>query len=456
MSASPGSSPCWTRPRCCCPASSWCSWSAWARTSRSRGDSAGELVAFYGYATFLVLPLRTATEFANQLMRGLVAAVGSSACSRSSPTSPSPTRSVRLPDGGDLVDPVRAPCPPRPAHRDRLRRARRLGGAGRPSRAVRRGLSECRYGGVPLASCDACGRPRADPGERHRRDPVHRAPARGARRRRPAADDEIMAAMRTASAEDVLVALPDGLDSEVEERAGRSPAVSGSGWCWCGRCWRTRPCSCWSSRPRGRRAHRGADRGPAAGLPGRPEHVVITASPLLLDRVDEVIFVAAAAWLPRASTGAARHRLPRGRRRDVARETKQRGAIDEADPARRRASRDPAPLCPPGCARRHSARAVRLALLLHGLAAVSGLAAPRLIGDLVEDVQHGTTAAKVDQVISLIAVFVLGAVGADPVGAVQLVRRSASRCWPSCGRTSSTMRSPCRSARSSGPAPVTC
>jgi ABC-type multidrug transport system fused ATPase/permease subunit len=36
--------------------------------------SAGSLVAFYGYATFLVLPLRTATEFANQLMRGLVAA----------------------------------------------------------------------------------------------------------------------------------------------------------------------------------------------------------------------------------------------------------------------------------------------------------------------------------------------------------------------------------------------
>ena len=40
-----------------------------------RGDlSAGQFVAFYGYATFLVLPAAHATDFANQLMRGLVAA----------------------------------------------------------------------------------------------------------------------------------------------------------------------------------------------------------------------------------------------------------------------------------------------------------------------------------------------------------------------------------------------
>ena len=39
-------------------------------------------------------------------------------------------------------------------------------------------------------------------------------------------------------------------------------------------------------------------------------------------------------------------------------------------------------------------RNLLIALVLHVLAAVSGLAAPRLIGDLVEDVQHGTTAAS--------------------------------------------------------------
>ncbi|MEU4608192.1 ABC transporter ATP-binding protein [Kribbella sp. NPDC023972] len=57
-------------------------------------------------------------------------------------------------------------------------------------------------------------------------------------------------------------------------------------------------------------------------------------------------------------------------------------------------------------ARRHP-RALLVALLLHGLAAITGLAAPRLIGGLVEDVQHGTTVAKVNQVILVIAVFIV-------------------------------------------------
>ncbi|TCC36880.1 ABC transporter ATP-binding protein [Kribbella sindirgiensis] len=57
-------------------------------------------------------------------------------------------------------------------------------------------------------------------------------------------------------------------------------------------------------------------------------------------------------------------------------------------------------------ARRHP-RALLIALGLHGLAAVSGLAAPRLIGSLVEDVQHGTTAAKVNVVIIVIAGFIV-------------------------------------------------
>ncbi|WP_329003298.1 ABC transporter ATP-binding protein/permease [Kribbella sp. NBC_00709] len=57
-------------------------------------------------------------------------------------------------------------------------------------------------------------------------------------------------------------------------------------------------------------------------------------------------------------------------------------------------------------ARRHPRNLV-IALVLHALAAVSGLAAPRLIGDLVEDVQNGTTAAKVNEVIIVIAVFIV-------------------------------------------------
>ena len=34
----------------------------------------GELVAFYGYAAFLMIPLRTATEYANKLIRARVSA----------------------------------------------------------------------------------------------------------------------------------------------------------------------------------------------------------------------------------------------------------------------------------------------------------------------------------------------------------------------------------------------
>ncbi|WP_410785660.1 ABC transporter ATP-binding protein [Kribbella sp. C-35] len=57
-------------------------------------------------------------------------------------------------------------------------------------------------------------------------------------------------------------------------------------------------------------------------------------------------------------------------------------------------------------ARRHP-RNLTIALVLHGLAAVSGLAAPRLIGGLVENVQNGTTAAKVNVVIIVIAGFIV-------------------------------------------------
>lgn len=67
--------------------------------SAVRGDiSAGELVAFYGYAAFLMTPLRTVTEFANKLIRGRVSA----------------TRVCRMlalaPDHLEPVDP--APPPP--------------------------------------------------------------------------------------------------------------------------------------------------------------------------------------------------------------------------------------------------------------------------------------------------------------------------------------------------------
>ena len=45
-----------------------------ARSAVAGSITAGELVAFYGYSAFLMIPLRTATEYANKLIRGRVAA----------------------------------------------------------------------------------------------------------------------------------------------------------------------------------------------------------------------------------------------------------------------------------------------------------------------------------------------------------------------------------------------
>ncbi len=57
-------------------------------------------------------------------------------------------------------------------------------------------------------------------------------------------------------------------------------------------------------------------------------------------------------------------------------------------------------------ARRHP-RMLWGALLLHGLAAASALAAPRLLGDLVEAVERGTTVGQVDRIIALLAGFLV-------------------------------------------------
>jgi ABC-type multidrug transport system fused ATPase/permease subunit len=57
-------------------------------------------------------------------------------------------------------------------------------------------------------------------------------------------------------------------------------------------------------------------------------------------------------------------------------------------------------------ARQHP-RELGIAVSLHVLAAIAGLAAPRLIGNLVEDVSSGTTTSTVDKTIIAIGVFLL-------------------------------------------------
>jgi ABC-type multidrug transport system fused ATPase/permease subunit len=65
----------------------------------------GELVAFYGYAAFLMLPLRTATEAANKWIRGFVAAGRICRVLSLEPEVTDPTTPAAAPPvGSDLVD----------------------------------------------------------------------------------------------------------------------------------------------------------------------------------------------------------------------------------------------------------------------------------------------------------------------------------------------------------------
>jgi ABC-type multidrug transport system fused ATPase/permease subunit len=75
-----------------------------ARLAVQGAISPGELVAFYGYAAFLVIPLRTATEFANKVIRGRVAASRLLAILALQPEFAEPTAPAAEPGGSRLVD----------------------------------------------------------------------------------------------------------------------------------------------------------------------------------------------------------------------------------------------------------------------------------------------------------------------------------------------------------------
>ncbi len=184
----------------------------------------GDLVALYGYAIFLVLPLRTATEMLEKYVRARVAAerivavlqvrpsvvdpAVPGASPRPSPDLEDPRSGLRVPAGA-FVAVVGTDPADGAALADRLGRlspddgtSPLLGGVPLPDLAVQ----EVRRR-VVVADSD----PRLFTGRLRRElDP-------DARR----SDTELLDAVRTASALDVLEGLPRGLDDEVTER-GRS------------------------------------------------------------------------------------------------------------------------------------------------------------------------------------------------------------------------------------------
>ncbi len=213
----------------------------------------GQLVSLYGYAAFLMIPLRTATEYANKLIRALVSArrvchVLSQTPDVADPVDPAPSPPV----GSDLHD-VRTGLhvPAGTPGRGGQRAARRLRGPGRPARPLCRRDRRRRAPRRRPAHLAAARRgPRADRGLRHRGDPVLRiAWPRGSTWRTGAATPY---AGRSTPPRPTTSSPPcrTGSTRSCPSAAAPSPAASASGWCWPAPWPSTPRCWCWWSRPR--------------------------------------------------------------------------------------------------------------------------------------------------------------------------------------------------------------
>ena len=184
-----------------------------------RGEiTPGQLVSFYGYAAFLVTPLRTVTEAIHKFTQGHVAARRVVRLLDLEPEFTDPPRPVRLPDEpGELVDPTSG-LVIRPGQfaaiaavvpEDAIAVADRLG---------RYVDSEVTLSGVPLRDLAlATVRERIMVVDNDAR--LFSGPLRAGLDPHGRADDATLAAaLAAASATDIVEALPDGLDTVIAER----------------------------------------------------------------------------------------------------------------------------------------------------------------------------------------------------------------------------------------------
>jgi ABC-type multidrug transport system fused ATPase/permease subunit len=254
--------------------------------------SVGELVAFYGYAAFLMLPLRTATEAINKWIRAFVSARRICTVLALEPEVDEPARPVTsVPRDAALVD-VASGVHVAPGLLTALVSDRPEEAAAVADRLGGYAPGDVRWGGVPLECF---------PRELLRRHLVvsdtgsalfsgrllDQLDVRG---RGPAA---VEAALHAASAGDVLASLPDGLAAEVTER-GRTFSGGQRQRLVLARVLAAdpellvlvEPTSAVDAHTEARIADRLRSQ-----RQGRTT-VVTTTSPLMLDRADEVVFLA--------------------------------------------------------------------------------------------------------------------------------------------------------------------
>ena len=194
-----------------------------ARFALSGKIDVGDLVAFYGYAAFLVIPLRTAAEAVDKITRSHVGAqkmlnvlrVEREILEPESPAAEPPLGApLADPQSGLVVEPGLLTCIVSSPPADAGAIADRLGRFGRDDGAV---LGDVRLAHLPVEIV----RRRIVVSEA---DPVLFS---GTLRRgldpwgRAGDDDAIHSAVAIANAEEVVEALPDGLETTIDER-GRS------------------------------------------------------------------------------------------------------------------------------------------------------------------------------------------------------------------------------------------
>jgi ABC-type multidrug transport system fused ATPase/permease subunit len=266
-----------------------------ARFALSGKIDVGDLVAFYGYAAFLVLPLRTAAEAVDKITRSFVGAkrmIDVLAVERdiSEPDRPGEEPPAKVPlkdlgsglvvEPGKLVGLVSATPDEAARIADRLGRFRDDDGvvlgdvhlADLPIESVRRRIVVSEADPVLFSGSLRSGL-----------DPWGRVDGQ---------DEEIHAAIAVANAEDVVEALPEGLDAYVDER-GRSfsggqrqrlvlarALLSGAEVLVL-----VEPTSAVDAHTEARIARRLREAREAKTT------VVVTASPLMLDQTDHVFFV---------------------------------------------------------------------------------------------------------------------------------------------------------------------